>query len=683
MLGLLNELEGVRRAYRLYPKQHPALAAARERALVRLRAAEHAGPAAIGVTTDGVIINAELVQPAATAPAERLRRSLLELGITGLRFELPGAAEGLLALIGALSELGDPPDEADRERLLSLRRTFPGVDIVAVEASAVTLLDETAVGAEGGRATIWWQVVARLLGAGSLPRVEAEAGTLDDPRALARVIEDDRAPQEILEEILARLATLLNPDGAVVEGLPPDAVRAFLAELLGLLSPDRRRLAVAVAARHFRLDSRHPPGAPPIVEVGVVLDAVEATLERSEDVPEELRELLRRLSDDPRLADVVGSENRARTAALLARLESSGACTSLEPPVETAELGLDWHDRPWASQLFASLQPEAVRRHLVHICGEVVSVWPAEQVADKAIERLADEMLYALEVGDVDGAGRMAPMLAATPNLTARRTLSTSIVGAAREAYRTLDPQYHGGVSTVLETLGETALPSILAALAEEENLVVRKRFLAVVLRQGRTAIPLARKLLVDPRWYVVRNGIFLLRKLGDRRLPELIIDRLPVAEPPLAAEILKALVAADHPRWFQLLLAELDSLDERRARAALSVAVKIRHPEVANALASFVNDRIGLRLRDPFSKELIRALGRMRDPVVLPVLEKITLLKQWMYPFMLTEVRAEAAAAIAALEDPAARRLCEGLRHDRDPVVAKAALGRQQAEER
>jgi HEAT repeat protein len=246
-------------------------------------------------------------------------------------------------------------------------------------------------------------------------------------------------------------------------------------------------------------------------------------------------------------------------------------------------------------------------------------------------------------------------------------------VRAAVEAFGKHERREHPAITGIIATLGEAAIPAVLSELTESGDLVVRKRLLEVVLRQGTRAIPHVRPLLGDERWFVVRNAVFLLRRLGDRELAQLAKELIPQAAPQVLVEILKTLVAADDPEWLRVLLTAIDGKDEARASAALAVAAKVAHPAVVAALAERLRERIGLPLREPFTVKLIRALRRLRDVAALPVLDDIVHLRQWRYPFTLTQVRAEAAAAIAAIPGPQARRLAAELVHDHDPAVVKA----------
>ena len=194
-----------------------------------------------------------------------------------------------------------------------------------------------------------------------------------------------------------------------------------------------------------------------------------------------------------------------------------------------------------------------------------------------------------------------------------------------------------------------------------------------IVLRHGERAIPHVRPLLDDSRWYVVRNAILLLRHLDDREIAPMLKARLPAARPQVMEEILKVLVALEDRDWLLLLFREVDAEDPERQEAALDVAAQIPHPAVVRGLVDRLQQRIGMRLREPVALGLIRALARLRDAAALPVLRQVLELKKWRTPFNLDTLRFEAATAVAQLDGAEARRLAQTLTHDRDPHVSAA----------
>ena len=117
-----------------------------------------------------------------------------------------------------------------------------------------------------------------------------------------------------------------------------------------------------------------------------------------------------------------------------------------------------------------------------------------------------------------------------------------------------------------------------------------------------------------------------------------------------------------------------MDSGDEERRHIAIEVASRVRNPDVVRLLVKRLRGRIGRKLREPSSLELIRALGSLRDPEALDTLQTIVELKRWWSPFSTGAARREAAAAIGQLEGPAAHRLAIALAGGPDKDLADAA---------
>src|SRR5208337_634747 len=166
---------------------------------------------------------------------------------------------------------------------------------------------------------------------------------------------------------------------------------------------------------------------------------------------------------------------------------------------------------------------DRVRLHLVRLLEETITLWPGQLVADRAAVRLAEEFATALDIGDLSTARHVSGMLAAARTGDARRVVYETGVPAVVHAFTTIERELHADLTAILVSLGEGALPAILQAMADEESLAVRKRLLEVVARHGDRAKPYLHPLLDDSRWYVVRNAVFLLRRIGDRDIVPLL----------------------------------------------------------------------------------------------------------------------------------------------------------------
>lgn len=673
VVALLNDLEAYRRALRLYPPGHPGLEPLKGRLQRDIRALPDEPLVRLVLNPDRVFWGEHEVVPPAEAPGRRLVQLLFQLGLAVVQMSFPEAEQGLLALTQYLASLGDNPREADRQMLLAAAADFPGVQLFPLDLSGVQVVTEEEISSKDGSRLAWPQlakVLARdwaFAWPGKLKEGLLDAGSVVE---LANSLPD---PGPVFEYLFRSVAEALEGSPQAQRPLLVSELRLFLADLCRLLEPERRNLAVAAFLRQPRL-SDLIGAKDPVLALEALLDGVEFLLLHDEPVPPAIQRLLALLASPESVTEMdVPVEIVKRARQLLPRLPVPGEEHPQVLPEVRGKIAVDWSGMPWVRELSASCAETEVEAHFVRVLGEMLTLWPGAPAGEAAAARLVEVFVGAVAMGDYPTAQRVAPLVGASRNPQLQEKAMQQAVEAVVAALGTSDRQHHPTLTAILAGLGERALPSILEALAAEERLAVRKRLLEVVLRYGNRAVPYLRPLLEDDRWYVVRNAVFCLRKLQDKAILPAIKRLLPQARPQVAAEILKTLVALEDPEWLPLLRRELESEDEERARAALGVASRIPHPAVVRALVERLRAQMGMKLREPLTFDLIRALGRLRDPRALPVLQEILELKQWRYPFALAPLRREAAMAIAQLEGAEAQRVAQALATGRDHELADA----------
>lgn len=687
VVRLLNDMETLRRFLRLYPDHHPALGPARDRIRSDAAALFDSSNASLGIAPDRVFLDQTEIGLAAGAPGSRLIRHLFNLGIAAVRLTFPEARDGLVQLVAGLAALHEPPGEPDRQALLNEAIGFGGIELVPIDLSHVQLVDEHSATRDGAREV--WLDLARLLASDGVFEL---TGKLDEgeeftPGIIGEILRTSNAPETLFDHLFQHLAQLVTTGPRAHKPETLTEARRFFAELLQLLLPEQRNLAVVVAARHLPLTGKPEAHLEPWVTAEFLLDAVEFMLQHEVAVPEDVQRVLHRMAAPPCAEfPILPQDLVIRARQLLVRLPANAPSPLAPPPPERAPPPPNWAAAEWVADATSSLEENSVRLHLVRILVESATLWRGDDAVQRAGLRLAEEFATALDLGDFDTASRLAPTLAAFRDSEVRRVAMEDGVAAAVRAFAASGKRDHATLVAIVVALGAQAIPTVLETLATEESMFVRKRLLEVLARHGVAAIPHLRHILSDPRWFVVRNAVFLLRKLGD--VESLSVFKgliVPGAKPQVVAEVLKALVAAEDPQWYGLLIHSIDSEDANRRAAALAVASRIPNPRVVRALLDRLQHQSGMRLREPFTIDLIRALGRMRDPSTLAALQAIADLKPWRYPFSIVPLRKEAAAAIAQLGSAEARHIAAALARDREPEVAaaaRAALQRPQAQE-
>ena len=670
VVRLLSDLEALRRSLRLYPPSHPSLQPARERLRERVLALGPDGEVITASFAPGRLFwNGQEVALPPFTPAARLIPLLFHLGLAAVRLTLPEAAEGVVELATRLAGLSDRPGEADRAALVEQGSALPGVELVPIDLSGVQLLGSQESPARTGSRPVWAELAQRLSRDGAFPLSGLVHEGEMSPGSVLELLAASSDPETLFDHLFRQLAEIIRASSEARRPAALAEVREYFAEVIRLLDPERRTLAIATAFRHLPLTAPNDPW----VAGETLLDAVERMLITGVAIPKDIQKVIQLLAaPSPERPQELPDELVIRARHLMARIQLE-APTREPPPGERRSLAANWSATPCVQELSESLGDEQIRLHFIRLLQEAITLWPGEQIAEQAALRLAEEFVAALDVGDIETAARLAPLLAATRSDEAVRVFSQSGVEAAVRALGTLDKGLHPDLTAILVALGERALPAILTALESEESLTVRRRLLEIVTRQGPTAGPYLRPQLDDPRWFVVRNAVFLLRRIGSSEALPILKSRVASCHPKVLTEILKTLVSLQDPDWLRLLEKTLDSDDPDRRRVALEVASRIHHPDVVRLILDRLRRRLGKGLREPFSLELIRTLGLLRDPSALETLRQIVALRQWRYPFLLTAPRREAAAAITHLEGPAARRVAISLASGKDRNIANA----------
>jgi hypothetical protein len=672
LIRMLNDMDALRRVLRMYPDGHPSVEGAKER--IRRSAGQLAaeGSATLAFGPDTLLLDGEAVGMPAGGPVSRLVALLFYLGLSSLRLAFPAACNGLARLATHLAPCREPPQAEDRVRLFAAANDFEGVELVAIDLSGIQLAGPE----EARRAAaheLWRELSARLggrfeglLGA---PGVDGEEGF--GPEQFIEALGRREDWRELCDGLFGELEGALGRVQPAQRDNVLEAIRGFVAAPVSLPDPERSVYAVATAIRRVPAAVVPRDDGTEVVPPETLLGAVESLLLQHQPLPESVVTLARSLIDAHLAPDDPLADRVARVQALLDAVAAAMRSMAVAVPMPTR---LDWDDPAWNDELRAATREANLREHAVAVLRHAVGLAPGTPLEARVQRRLADELVAALELGDLATAAVLAPQVAAAASPETRDQACREALPLAVRALEGGDADRQALVAGVLTSLGEGALPGILESVATSEDGTVRRVLLEVVLGAGATAVPHVRRLLADARPQVQRNAVFLMRRLNDTECQPLLKARLRTAAAPVAAEILKFLITVQDPEWPALLLRELAATDEERLAAAAAVAGHVPRKDVLDRVLARLAERVGPSLQQESTLELIRAAGRLRSPAALPVLQEILKLKQWRCRFPLGPARAEAARAVAQLEGNEARRLAYSLASSGEAGVAEAA---------
>jgi HEAT repeat protein len=254
------------------------------------------------------------------------------------------------------------------------------------------------------------------------------------------------------------------------------------------------------------------------------------------------------------------------------------------------------------------------------------------------------------------------------------RLATAESVGAILDALNRRGAHSASLARRLLDALGAAAARGFLIALAEEADKSRRRRILELLVSLGPLIAGPAIELLADTRWYVVRNMIVLLQRVGDRSA--LAEVRLCAAHPDLRVrlEAIKYLLAYDPEVPRDLLARAIHDPDPKMAEAAVTLAGSYGIKEAVDPLLEIVSGFDLLGRRRSIRVKALKALGDLADPAALPRLERF--FRNWRVPLLSLEERRTAFRSLSAYPAGARTPLVERGTRSADQEIRRICLG-------
>lgn len=676
------------RSLSAYPPGHPAAVNGLAKACTASAALlAETGPLELATTRETLFWNERRFASPTAAQLARLLRRRRAAGVALDPGLAPSELETFLRALAldakSAREAGSLAAELAAAGLARLR-------VHDLDFSAVALVegDEEVTAPEAG--ALAQRLVRRLLASGGLPAAE-----------LAAWITSGRSAADLLQLLLAT--------GGADPAFSAWGPAAFAAALSAAVEdfcevPDAER-AAGIAALHQRLDpaarerwivelsagiSRHSPA-------GVQSSLAELQAALPADAAAEVRLAVDRAgaAGAGALPAVAAPAPRlsAQQLAFLRRAFAASDLDAVRAPATTAEplatlLGLP-EDRadialsPAAAEVARELADTGIERaSLVTLIelAESAEVGDTELPAilvrlEAGYRRLlaagslrrALDILERVQRSAAGGDARATAFRRAAERMSGRESLQ-ALVGALHE----LPDETLALLPELLQRLGPTAIRHLLGVLAETDNRRLRHLLLDLLARLGPAVVRDATSLLADSRWYVVRNMLLLLRRVGD---PGSVPAVRKCADHPdlrVRLEAIRNLFAFDRDVPRELLRRALTHSDPRQAEAAMELAGEHAFTEAVEPIVSYLRAHDLFGRRRAVRLKAIRALAAIGDPAALAGLGRFRARFQLLPPAI--EERRELYRTLAVYPEEARREWVESGLRARDAEIRRLA---------
>ena len=198
-------------------------------------------------------------------------------------------------------------------------------------------------------------------------------------------------------------------------------------------------------------------------------------------------------------------------------------------------------------------------------------------------------------------------------------------------------------VTTIFRSLGPMAVAPLLEALAQEGSRPIRVHLVRMLAAIGDQALPEIKKHLRDKRWFFVRNLVWIIGEIGDRRFTHYLHIIIEHSDVRVRREAVRSLGKLQNEPAAEVLI---DAIDDDDDEVSLLAIRGLGHP---GGLIAAPRLRKLLRLPNFLGQntETIRAaavaIARIGDGRSLPTLRRIP-----RNPFFFRSSRAAAGDAAA-----------------------------------
>jgi hypothetical protein len=364
--------------------------------------------------------------------------------------------------------------------------------------------------------------------------------------------------------------------------------------------------------------------------------------------------------------------------------EDHRALLAQKPTVDLSAITLDQAADPEALGPDTE-SDDAVERRVVTTLLDMVSGSP-EVVQPLLLGRLREIYLRALQqsrfthaIGIIRGTRELATDPGQAERRAALDEFLLSLAEAETLAALVAASRQPGGppfvqVQTLVLALGASAARGLLEALAAEPDRGRRLRLIELAASLGTAIVPETRRLLADPRWYVVRNMVLLLRRVQDRSAMSEILRCADHADLRVRLEAIRALFAFDSKVPRDLLARTIQHSDPRLAEAAVLLSGQHGITQASDLLVDILLQWDVLGRKRSLRLKALRALADLADPAVLPRLARF--FRERPFPLVALEERRAAYRYLHAYDAAARAPWIARGEKSRDPVIRDICRG-------
>lgn len=324
------------------------------------------------------------------------------------------------------------------------------------------------------------------------------------------------------------------------------------------------------------------------------------------------------------------------------------------------------------AELLSQLEQESSDKRYRLLCRKLLSALQQSPYEPSMATHCKALLLLALHGAQQDRDSRQRRTALETLNRLSSPELVKALINALCDNQQ--GKSIRATLVKALKELQDKAAVALVERLAREDNFQARKLFSETLVQLGECAVAPLIERLSDNRWYVTRNALLILGRIGNPKTAIHIRPYLDHRDHRVRQETVRALGRVGGPVALKGLLQLVESRDRELCSAALTALGSMQNatavPPLLRLLCAF----------DPLLKNLelkqgsIKALGAIGDPTAIPALVKILRKRRFWGREKHETLRSGAAQALGNIPAQEAINALEFAAKDASPLLAHVA---------
>jgi HEAT repeat protein len=212
-------------------------------------------------------------------------------------------------------------------------------------------------------------------------------------------------------------------------------------------------------------------------------------------------------------------------------------------------------------------------------------------------------------------------------------------------------------VSGYLTLLRPNCIPPLIQVLGELSNSKARRMLCDVLCEVGKNSVEIISSFINDPRWYLVRNVVYILARIGKEQALPTIQRSFHHGEARVRREAVQALGSIGGSKAFGLLVKAVTDEDVRiRSMAALNLA-KVGKDASLPYLLEIVQSKEFPKREKAEIKAFFEAIGMIGSNKAIQPLQKLLEQRSW-FGKKNSEIQMGAASALELIGTPEAKSI-------------------------